>query len=151
MAKHAKYKKIHKNKFYHPHELAFVTGLSNISIYKDIQEGLSADTDSIPYLIYGEDAINYYEKKYWRPKVKTGPTEIFCLGCSACVLIFDIPTLEVIITGYKYSENKHQVQLLGRCPKCNLKFSRLRPYISRKEFDKKSRISIEDYTEGGCK
>ena len=150
MSKKAKFRRIISNKYYYSEELAECVESHKRSIYDHIKKGLPALTDRIPYLIYGADAKEYFKELYSRDKVKLGPNEIQCHGCRSVISIIDTP-VKIISTGQLYSQEKIQVQILGICPKCKRKFSRLFSFITKRTIERGIEIPIGEYTQGGKK
>ena len=132
MPKKAKYYMIINSKFYIPVSLAKTTGLSAYTIYRHIKNGLLADTEVKPYLIYGRDAKKYFKDLYKSSGVKPGPDEYKCLECEKT-----FPKLrnikKTIFTGYYYHKGKIQVQHTGTCPHCGTKFNRLDSFVTGEE------------------
>lgn len=141
MPKKAKYRNIISNDYFTPLELANCIGVSVATIYRHIRDGLPADKGVIPNLICGKEAKEFYIRKYCHNKIKSGPGEILCHGCHKLVSLKKIPC-KCIFTGRYYCQNKIQVQVLGRCPFCNRKFSRFKSLLTYQELNTGAEIPI---------
>ncbi len=149
MARKAKYRNIKSKKNYRPEELGEEVDQSTASIYRHISRGLPADKGVIPYLIYGRDAKKYFSDLYKRNKVKVSINEVQCNRCGK-ISAYENSYDKIISTGYSCGKNKQQAQILGICPNCNLRYSRLRPFLSSRKIKRGTSIPIDVLT-GKCK
>ena len=147
MSKKGKYRLIRNARYYLPQELATTIGLTVETVYRHIKNGLPANTDTIPYLIYGRNAKEYFSILYAVSPKKNHKDEVICWGCREVFDVISINT-ECLFTGRYYNEHKAQVQIKGSCPYCNLRFSRFKSIIAVKGMNKGARIPIENITGG---
>jgi len=148
MAKKAKWRKIISNKFYYPDELAELVELSVITIYRHIKNSLPADTGTIPYIIFGREAKNYFRELYSRDKVEIASDEVQCLSCKSIICLYDIPT-EILTTGKLYCSGKYQVTVSGKCPNCGRRFCRFKSFLSGRRINRDTSIHIDMLTGTG--
>lgn len=148
MAKKADFKKIRSSKSYFTKEFCEAVGLSYATILKHIKNGLPADTESIPYLIYGREAKAYYENKYKRDKIPHGPNEIVCLHCKTVISLEQTP-FKAVFTGQYYRPGKMIIQLKGNCPSCGIRFSRFKSFFSMREIDKGAEVPNVSFIKKG--
>ena len=147
--KKAKYNRIISNRSYHPEELAKTIGLCKHSILRHIRLGLPADTEVKPYLIYGQDAKEYFRENYNRDH-ESLPNEIKCHGCKARFTFTNMP-VNIRSTGLRYSQEKIQVVVSGSCPSCGRKFWRFKVIETRSKINRGAEIPIDMFTKGGVK
>ena len=147
MPKKANFRKIISTDYYSPDELANRVGVCKQTIYRHIKEGLPADQELKPFLIYGREAKSFYIKKYQNDNEKTKPGEVRCHGCGQTFPMKN-NVEKCIYTGRKYNENKIQIQILGYCPYCHRNFSRFKSLISDREFNVGAIIPIGLLTRG---
>ncbi len=125
MAKKADYRKIQNAKFYSPETLADCVRLTKKTIFSHIEKRLPADRQVKPYLIYGNEAKEYYRNMYEITVTKTSKDQVICQGCRN---IFHLRSIDVecILTGKYYTETKAQIRVAGQCPRCQRTFSRFK-------------------------
>ena len=110
--------KIRKNKIYTMKELAGVLGVCPVTVWNWSQKGLPMIDKSVrPWLIDGEEAKEYLEKRYKESKSKMQYFEFYCFRCECGVEV--IPeTIKVIIQQcINKDDNNYIVRISGQCKK----------------------------------
>ena len=82
MSKKYNAQKIRKHKTYTISELAKVFSVSKSSIKRHCRLGLEPiDRNSVPWLLYGNDIIEYFEVVRQKKKIRIKPGQVLCSGC----------------------------------------------------------------------
>lgn len=119
-------RRISKRRSYRTHEIAALMGVTKITVYNWISQGLAPIDDHKPYFVHGSTLTRFLAARN-KPLVPMKPGQIFCVACKAA----REPAGGTVIWIARAETNG---DIVGDCPECGRRLFR-RVRRDRLQFD----------------